>query len=279
MTSSKDNFFIGWSDQTPEGSAQASRRFVYWLLPAIVLVLFLFVSGQQVFTNSFYDFGNSTPLSGVLYKSPVPILRIILGPDQTGQAITQDILLIGAGKFGAEPTIAAMEAEQGQNLEGQPIQLEGVVSYYDGKVSLELLGGPSAFKGKARLQPMDAGQAAFRPLGDRTLKGEIVDSKCFFGLMKPGEGKTHRSCAVRCLSGGIPPVFAANTAEDRYYILRGPSGESINQELLPYVADYLQIEGRAERRGDWNILYLDPVAGICTLGPKWVFGGMPMCGE
>lgn len=24
--------------------------------------------------------------------------------------------------------------------------------------------------------------------------------------MKPGEGKAHRACAIRCIAGGIPPV-------------------------------------------------------------------------
>ena len=40
-----------------------------------------------------------------------------------------------------------------------------------------------------------------------TLIGEIVDSKRYLGVMNPGNGKVHRDCAVRCLSGGIPPIF------------------------------------------------------------------------
>ena len=28
---------------------------------------------------------------------------------------------------------------------------------------------------------------------------------CFLGVMKPGRSKPHRACAVRCISGGIPP--------------------------------------------------------------------------
>ena len=39
------------------------------------------------------------------------------------------------------------------------------------------------------------------------VKGEIVDPKCFFGVMKPGEGKPHKDCAIRCILGGIPPVL------------------------------------------------------------------------
>ena len=37
--------------------------------------------------------------------------------------------------------------------------------------------------------------------------GELVDTKCFLGVMRPATGKVHRGCAVRCLSGGAPPAL------------------------------------------------------------------------
>jgi hypothetical protein len=37
------------------------------------------------------------------------------------------------------------------------------------------------------------------------LTGELVDSKCFLGVMRPAVGKVHRGCAIRCLAGGVPP--------------------------------------------------------------------------
>ena len=46
------------------------------------------------------------------------------------------------------------------------------------------------------------------------VEGEIVDSKCHLGVMKPGEGPTHRDCAVRCLLGRIPPMFVAHNRAD-----------------------------------------------------------------
>ena len=42
--------------------------------------------------------------------------------------------------------------------------------------------------------------------GPVTVSGEIVDSKCFLGVMVPGAGKTHKECASLCLRGGIPPA-------------------------------------------------------------------------
>ena len=47
------------------------------------------------------------------------------------------------------------------------------------------------------------GNPSYQPLGAVTLTGEIVDSKCFLGVMNPGNLKPHKACAIRCISGGI----------------------------------------------------------------------------
>ena len=97
-------------------------------------------------------------------------------------------------------------------------------------------------------------------LGQMTLSGEIVDSKCYFGSMKPGEGKPHRSCAALCISGGIPPVYVVQNEnkEADYYLMVGANGQQINQELLPYVAENVTLKGRVEQSDEWKILYVNP---------------------
>jgi hypothetical protein len=50
-------------------------------------------------------------------------------------------------------------------------------------------------------------------LGPAALDGEIVDSKCHLGVMKPGEGPTHRDCAVRCLLGQVMPMIVTRDRE------------------------------------------------------------------
>jgi hypothetical protein len=50
-------------------------------------------------------------------------------------------------------------------------------------------------------------------LGAFTLVGEIVDSKCYLGIMNPGETNPHRECAALCIRGGIPPLIIAHDAD------------------------------------------------------------------
>ena len=65
-----------------------------------------------------------------------------------------------------------------------------------------------------RAHPLD-GSAASRV----TLRGEIVDSKCFLGVMVPGAGRTHKECASLCVRGGIPPALFVRDRHGRSALL------------------------------------------------------------
>ena len=90
--------------------------------------------------------------------------------------------------------------------------------------------------------------------------------------MKPGEGKPHRSCAIRCISGGIPPVFKTENqaGETHYFLLRGPNGEAINEEVLDFVADQVQLCGELSRQDDWLVIRVDLGQGFLRLSPHWM---------
>jgi len=97
-----------------------------------------------------------------------------------------------------------------------------------------------------------------KDLGLQKIKGEIIEPKCYFGVMKPGEGKVHRDCAIRCILGGIPPVFKVmnEKGEKNYYFIVGPNGEKMNTTVQDYVAEPVEIEARVVQQGDWVILYV-----------------------
>ena len=106
-------------------------------------------------------------------------------------------------------------------------------------------------------------------LGTFTLTGEIVDSKCYLGVMNPGNGKVHRDCAVRCLSGGIPPIFATNDFRGvpATLLLTGATGRPLPKEtFLNLVAQPVRVHGNVLQTGDtliprrrpgipWPVLY------------------------
>jgi hypothetical protein len=75
-------------------------------------------------------------------------------------------------------------------------------------------------------------------------------------VMNPGNGKVHRDCAVRCISGGAPPAFVARDAsgDTRTLLLVGPEGRALNREVLPFVAEPLEISGELVRSGSMLVL-------------------------
>jgi hypothetical protein len=75
-----------------------------------------------------------------------------------------------------------------------------------------------------------------------TAFGEVVDTKCFSGVMNPGSGKVHRGCAARCLHGGIPAALL--TAEGDLYYLLDAAGEPLSPNWISlHAGEKLNVEG------------------------------------
>jgi hypothetical protein len=93
-----------------------------------------------------------------------------------------------------------------------------------------------------------------------TLRGEIVDTKCFLGVMVPGVGTTHKDCASLCLRGGIPAGLFVRDREGRtsLLLLEDASGEPAGREVLAYAGEAIEITGVTARRGGWLHLRSDP---------------------
>jgi len=93
-----------------------------------------------------------------------------------------------------------------------------------------------------------------------TLTGEIVDTKCHFGVMQPGSGKVHRACAARCIAGGIPPGLLVRDADGsiRTVLLAGADGRELHGEVLPYVAEPVRIRGTLVHSAGLLVLRADP---------------------
>ncbi len=252
-SSSDQEFYIGWQASAPAGFALWIRRFVMGLCLLVPAVALLIVGFQSSFSGGVFEFGKKIVLEGRLKLQPVPMLVLDNGETTDGRAISQEILLLSPGKFGAEKKL--FENPSGIPVEGQRLRAEGYLIYHDGKTAFEIASWQAI--GQPSVEPF---HSQHTDLGAVTLCGELTDPKCLFGVMKPGYGQPHRDCATRCIAGGIPPVLkvSGNSGETEYYLLAGPNGERLNETLLPYVADGIRLSGRLEQDGDWLVLYADP---------------------
>ncbi len=271
-----NEFYIGWQDKAPITYAKKIRRTVFIILALVLLVCGGLVLTQQPFANSTFEINRLRTLEGILIKEPIPCLKMPTGVDAQGVQQFQRVLLIGFGKHGAQPTLEAMEQAQGQTLEEKGMKLEGKLIYFDGKLAMELSEGIGSFKGFVEVKDAPSIQ---KNLGEVTLRGEILDPKCYLGVMRPGEGKPHRSCAIRCIEGGITPLFKTTTGEaNQYFFALDETGKPINEKIAKYVADEVQLCGAIEQWDDWYVVKVDMEQGFKRLTPYWAKGqDIPMC--
>jgi hypothetical protein len=232
-----DPFYIGYEPQALPPIRRTARRTVLALAGLAVTVAVILVSAQAPFADSRFEYGVLRDYEGQLVEWPYPMLV-------TAQA---RFLLVAPGKFGASDLVRGHDGET-LRVTGTLIERRQDKMLQVEPESLVFTGSPR----RARGEPMD--------LGSVTLTGEIIDTKCFLGVMNPGEGKVHRDCAVRCISGGVPPGFLVRDAsgDARVLLLVGGDGRQIGREVLDFVAEPITIRGRLVRSGPTLVLQAEP---------------------
>lgn len=247
MPQGDHEFYIGWQERAPARTASRMRRVVLALYVVAAVMAVALVLLPNPFPPASFEFGTVRPFRGTVGGGAHPWLVVarpgLVSPGREASRYP----LVAPGKLGAPAAI--------RERLGADVELTGTLVWRDGRTLIELAGDPSTASG--------AGSgigAAVEDLGTFTLSGEIVDSKCFLGVMNPGNLKPHRLCAVRCISGGIPPVLYVHDADGRvaYLLLVGEDGRGINRELLGLVAEPVEVTGRVERHGDLLVLRAEP---------------------
>ena len=243
--------------KAPASFVKQVRRVLYILFPLALVVALVLASFQKRFSAAVFEFGTSTEIKGIYFNSPLPMLKVVSGKDGWGNTSYITIPLVGYGKHGAETAIRELEEEKNVSFNNKEIIVKGSLLYGDGKTLLQVSKEEDPV---VRVGKNTVASSLSQPtyLGNRSLKGEIIDPKCYFGVMKPGEGQVHRDCAIRCILGGIPPVLKVMNEKGRmeYYLLVGPNGEKMNEAVQDLVAEPIALEARAVQLDDWVILYV-----------------------
>lgn len=250
----QNDFYVGYADTAPPGVAAFIKKMTSALIVAVLLLGAILLLFQSPFAPSVFEFGTYRTFRGTIIEKPYPML-LLDRPGLTEESPQVSLYLLTTfGKFGASERVAG--------LEGKRVELTGSLIYRDGQTMIEVQEDDIDILGE-RTEPMAEKLSAalhLPPQQKRTLRGEIVDSKCFYGVMKPGHLKPHKACAIRCISGGIPPVLvvkgAAGIAD--YFLLTGKNGEAANRQVLGMIAEPVEIRGEVQSFGNLQILRADP---------------------
>lgn len=248
---SRDEFYIGYEADVPSGVATRVRVVVAALVGGVPVLALVALAVHARLQPSRFDFGRPHAVQGMLRRAPYPAIDL---PDRR-------VWLVGQGKHGAEAALGTVP-DGGVRLEGTTIargeheMLEVVPGSVvpDGSTSM-----PATRSSRGR---GDGAPEAGTHDEEVTLTGEIVDSKCFLGVMNPGEGTVHRDCARMCLRGGIPPMLLveSESGHDALVHLVSSAGEPIGTALAHLAGQSVTVTGRLDRRASLPVLSADAAA-------------------
>ena len=235
--SDNGEFYVGYAQRPPRRIARTVFRAVLGLNALALAVASLLIFAQQPFARSMFEFQQYRDFAGVVELKPYPALLV----GHPGGKEYSRYLLVAPGKHGADAEV--------RGFAGKVVNVRGSLIYRDGQTMVELA------PGSLKEQRAAAAEVPVASLGEVTVTGEIVDSKCYLGVMNPGRTKVHRDCAARCISGGIPPAFVT---ADGFYLLVGVDGRPLEREVLDWVGETIEVTGNVERSGETLTLRAEP---------------------
>jgi len=239
MADNNDNFYVGYLP-LPKALRGTVAALVI-VLAALVAVDAWLVATLQPEAGDGRWADSPNEFVGTLTRDPYPMLRV--GKD----GATKTYIVVSDKKRGAEAALAKFPNGASVKLLGYEVERAAV--------------------GMIQLAATEMSSASAAPVADApreihgrvTVNGEIVDSKCWLGVMRPGDGHIHKACASICILGGIPPMFVTRAdGVPSVMLLTLPDGSAIPPErILEFVADPVELSGIVEKRGDLTVLKAD----------------------
>ena len=237
--SKKDTpFYIGYAKTMDKKHSLWLKKRIYITFSLVLIVGLTILIFQNTFYKASFDFLNDKTYKGVLFKYPYPNLRVKKGKHYFRY------LLVNPGKHGV-----------GDIPFGKMVSLSGRLISRDQDKMIEI--NPDSIQ---ILSSSTITSNLETVLGSIKISGEIVRSKCFYGVMNPGHLKTHKACAILCIRGGIPPVFyvnASKTKTAKHYLMLNSQGKTFNDDILELVAQQVSVTGETSSLDNLFIIKAD----------------------
>jgi hypothetical protein len=243
----EDEFYIGYEPALPPGIGRSVRLTVIAVALIVIGIASLLAGVQRPLAASSFEFGTERTWTGWLVRTPAPALIV-----QTAHGQGR-FWLVGRGKRGAETAIGSLP-EGWVRVKGTLISRDPWRMIEAREVTPTRAPAPGS---PPVLEPTTAARLV-------TLRGEIVDSKCFLGVMNPGERVVHRDCAIRCLSGGVPPMLAFQDDRGRVdlAVLVDAGGRLLHGAVHDAVGRPVQAHGRLFTINGQPVFQLASLAGV-----------------
>lgn len=230
--------YVGYLPLPPQ-HARFLRVFIpvsLWMLVVLNIAILIAMRDPSAAT---WNTNDTVTLSGRIRDDGAPVLITEAG---------ETVLIVRDSKLGAF---------RGPAREG-PAEISGFILERSGRRMIEIT---QAESDRLAARPVrERIDRAFPHTSPVTIRGEILDAKCFLGAMKPGDGKTHKACATVCIRGGIPAAMRIRRADgtETLALIVGPDFAPFPASVEPFIADPIEIDGAMFRIGDMDAIAVDP---------------------
>ena len=100
-----------------------------------------------------------------------------------------------------------------------------------------------------------------------TIEGEVVDTWCYTsGVMGPGRGEVHKSCARKCVGGGVTAGIVTDDGT-LYIAAKHKAYNGCAGLLLPFVASRVKVSGWLAEKGGVKLLKINTVEKVNSAAP------------
>lgn len=234
---SQGDLYVGYLP-LPTAHRKTLRITIGVLLLAIALTAAATAAFQRDPGPAVWDTANERTLTGLVLTNPYPTLETDDGA----------YLVVEMGKVGAQRRL--------EPFHRQSASLTGYLLVRDGRRMIELAPAEDAVRQLAEARTSSNTLFA-QPV--TTYVGEILDSKCYLGAMKPGDGKAHKACATLCIDGGIPPMLYTTRPDGTpvYFVLMTGIAEPAGDLVRDYLGEPVRVRGEPFVSGQINYLRID----------------------
>ncbi|MBI3587258.1 MAG: hypothetical protein HY088_09035 [Ignavibacteriales bacterium] len=92
-----------------------------------------------------------------------------------------------------------------------------------------------------------------KAMKEATIKGEIIDTKCYLTGMMGGRGEEHKDCAIACIKGGLPVGILEEKTGKVYVVVPAKGQKGANEALVQYAAETLTLKGMFIEKGGTKV--------------------------
>ena len=198
-----------------------------------------------------YETSLLTEFEGMYFDQPFPMM--VFDEFNIPEGVTQNALIVGPGKSGAQEIFQQLEEKHGI-LNGKSVRLRGTLYSTDNKTLIELSQGADALLAIERGYTYPIQRTAKKTM---KLQGEIVNAKCWYTQQETRDGYYHKRCSKSCIENGIPPLLKVKNESGNAFYLLNVTTTAGQEAILNHIAKTVEISGEVNFQNGWSVMTLD----------------------